>query len=274
MFLLTSTLLPFILRVRGDGTCLSLGLVERPGSYQGGELPRHFLQRSFNMSELSIFIDESGDFGAYEHHAPFYIVTLVFHNQSSDISGNINHLNQKIRNYSLPDYTIHTAPLIRREDEFFDLKIVDRKRIFNAIYNFARTSDISYHSILVEKKHCVEDVDLVIKLTKLLSSFLKENIGSFIQYNRIICYYDYGQRELSHILVSVFNSVLSHVEFKKASPAKYKLSQAADLFCTMELLSAKAERKILTKSELKFFTSARSLAKSYLIALKEKRFKR
>lgn len=38
------------------------------------------------MSELSVFIDESGDFGSYEHHAPYYIITLVFHNQSSDIS--------------------------------------------------------------------------------------------------------------------------------------------------------------------------------------------
>ncbi len=34
------------------------------------------------MSELSVFIDESGDFGPYEHHAPYYIITLVFHDQS------------------------------------------------------------------------------------------------------------------------------------------------------------------------------------------------
>lgn len=29
------------------------------------------------MSRLSVFIDESGDFGSYEHHAPYYIITLV-----------------------------------------------------------------------------------------------------------------------------------------------------------------------------------------------------
>lgn len=28
--------------------------------------------------ELSIFIDESGDFGEYDHHSPFYIITMVF----------------------------------------------------------------------------------------------------------------------------------------------------------------------------------------------------
>ena len=33
------------------------------------------------MRELSIFIDESGDFGEYDYHSPWYIVTMVFHNQ-------------------------------------------------------------------------------------------------------------------------------------------------------------------------------------------------
>lgn len=34
------------------------------------------------MRELSVFCDESGDFGAYDHHCPYYIVSLVFHNLS------------------------------------------------------------------------------------------------------------------------------------------------------------------------------------------------
>lgn len=29
------------------------------------------------MKELSIFIDESGDWGEYEKHCPYYIVTMV-----------------------------------------------------------------------------------------------------------------------------------------------------------------------------------------------------
>ena len=31
------------------------------------------------MKEISIFVDESGDFGEYNHISPFYIVTMVFH---------------------------------------------------------------------------------------------------------------------------------------------------------------------------------------------------
>ena len=37
------------------------------------------------MKELSIFIDESGDFGDYQEHAPYYIITMVFHDQSFSI---------------------------------------------------------------------------------------------------------------------------------------------------------------------------------------------
>lgn len=39
---------------------------------------------------LSVFIDESGDFGSYDYHAPYYLVTMVLHDQSIDISANID----------------------------------------------------------------------------------------------------------------------------------------------------------------------------------------
>jgi hypothetical protein len=35
------------------------------------------------MGELSVFIDESGDFGPYERHAPYYIITLLFQGYGS-----------------------------------------------------------------------------------------------------------------------------------------------------------------------------------------------
>ena len=53
------------------------------------------------MKTLSIFVDESGDFGEYEQHAPYYIVTMVFHDQSKDISSNINVLNNTLKQIGL-----------------------------------------------------------------------------------------------------------------------------------------------------------------------------
>lgn len=39
---------------------------------------------------LSAFLDESGDFGQYEQHSPYYLVSLVLHDQTIDISQNIS----------------------------------------------------------------------------------------------------------------------------------------------------------------------------------------
>ena len=224
------------------------------------------------MKELSIFVDESGDFGQYEPHSPYYIVTFIFHDQAINITRNIDSLNANVCRAGLPDYTIHAGPLIRRENEYRHLSFLERKRIFNFLYNFVRVTDISYHSIIVEKKHLVEDIDLNVQITKKLSSFLFEHLEKFIQYNRIIIYYDYCQMELTNILVSVFNTVLQNVEFKKISPTDYKLFQAADLFCTMELLNLKIINKTLSNSELAFFSSEKNLYKAYLRSIHKKRF--
>ena len=224
------------------------------------------------MKELSIFVDESGDFGPYEHHNPYYIVTLVFHDQSVDITANINQLSEKIRSARFSDSPVHTGPLIRKEDDYKYLPISIRKRIFNILYNFTRSVDISYYSIIVEKRQLNDDFALHVQITKQLSALLRKHLDKFIQYDRIVVYYDYGQMELTKILVSVFNAMLNSVKFMKAVPTKYRLCQAADMLCSIELLTIKAERKMLTKSELMFFKSERDLYKSYLKALHKKRF--
>lgn len=82
------------------------------------------------MSEkiLSVFIDESGDFGSYEFHAPYYIVSMVLHNQQIDINDNISDFEVRMRNMGYEQHAIHTGPLIRRESVYADSKTVKRNR--------------------------------------------------------------------------------------------------------------------------------------------------
>ena len=222
------------------------------------------------MKELSIFVDESGDFGSYAPHSPFYIIALVFHDQAENIGSNIDKLGERLSYFGLTDDTVHTGPLIRKENEYRNMPLEERKRIFNALYNFTRTSAISYRAIHVEKRQLVDAIDLHIQITKRLSDFLRDKADELLQYGRIVVYYDNGQVELTKILVSVFGTALSNVEFKKVVPANYRLFQAADLLCTLELLSLKAERKMLTKSELLFFSSGRDLHKSFTKSIHRK----
>jgi len=66
---------------------------------------------------------------------------------------------------------------------------------------------------------------------------------------------------------------LSNVSFKKIVPDEYKLQQAADMFCTLQLLALKAENNSLSMSEKNFFEGQNKLKKNYLKILKKKAFK-
>ncbi len=85
---------------------------------------------------LSVFIDESGDFGPYDFHTPFYLVAMVLHNQDIDISENIDDLENHLSNLGYKQHAIHTGPLIRRESVYANVSMEDRMRLFNALFHF------------------------------------------------------------------------------------------------------------------------------------------
>ncbi len=121
------------------------------------------------MKELSIFIDESGDFGEYDHHSPYYIITMVFHDQQEDIQPAVSKLNQELSYLNLDNLCIHTGPIIR-----------------------------------------------------------------------------------------------------KVMLSEYKLFQATDLLCTLELVRLKLENNMFSKSEKTFFGNIRDLKKNYIKPLSKK----
>ena len=84
-------------------------------------------------------------------------------------------------------------------------------------------------------------------------------------------YYDNGQNELSAILNAVFSIQFSNVEFRKAEPQRYRLLQAADFICSMELLRIKRDEKRLSKSEENFFYKPQELKKTFLKSIDKKK---
>jgi hypothetical protein len=181
-------------------------------------------------------------------------------------------LREAMNQRGLPDYTVHAGPLIRREAEYKGFPLLERKKIFDCLFHFVRMADITYHPIIVEKKQLVDEIDLNVRITKQLSAFLFSHLETFSRYDRVILYYDYGQMELTNILVTAFSTLLNNATFKKVAPSEYKLFQVADMLCSLELLSIKEENKLLSKSELAFFKSAKNLRKSYLKAIQRKIF--
>ena len=72
------------------------------------------------MKELSIFIDESGDFGETRDIRDYYLVTFVFHDQANDITENTIKLENSVKESGLDIEYIHTGPVIRKEGIFKD----------------------------------------------------------------------------------------------------------------------------------------------------------
>ena len=219
---------------------------------------------------LSIFIDESGDFGAYHCRSPFYLVTMVLHDQRLSITENIHRLETHLQNLDYPPHAIHTGPLIRRESIYLNDHIQERKRLFHALFHFSRKLDFHYLCIAVKKNECPDAATMTAKLSKALSDILQTHHSYFVQFERIIIYYDNGQTELTQILTSVFQNHHPHAEFRKVKPADYKLFQVADLICTLELLAHKSQIYSFSNSETKFFGSIRDFRKNYLKPLRKK----
>lgn len=223
--------------------------------------------------ELSIFVDESGDFGEYDFHSPFYILSLVLHDQDIDINEQLRHLEDKLTFLGWPNHCIHAGPIVRQEEDYKEFGYKERQKILMTLMSFIRHVDIKYTSLYVEKKHIDDPVIAVGKLSKQLSSIIKSHMDMFTNYDVIKVYYDNGQTEITKMLSSVFNIMLENVEFRKVYPSNYRLFQVADLVCTLTLTELKMNNKILSKSERNFFNDERTLKKNYLKPLLDKKLK-
>ena len=222
------------------------------------------------MKELSIFIDESGDFGVYDHHSPYYIITMVFHDQQEDVQPAISKLNQELSYLNLDNLCIHTGHIIRKEEIYVNMSVDERRRIFNKMVAFIRQIDIRYKCFYIEKKHMFDVVEATGKLSRQISGFIREHYENFLAFDDVKIYYDNGQVEVSKILSSVFNALLPNPIFRRVMPSEYKLFQAADLLCTLELVKLKLENNIFSKSDKTFFGNIRDLKKNYLKPLGKK----
>jgi len=86
--------------------------------------------------KLSVFIDESGDFGKLNPRNPFYYVAMVLHNQSIGITNYIKALEVRIKNLGFDFPVLHAGPLIRREEVYKNDLMETRKALFNSLFSF------------------------------------------------------------------------------------------------------------------------------------------
>ena len=212
---------------------------------------------------LSCFIDEAGDFGDFEAHSPYYIVSVIAHEQSNSIQAEIDGLERYLGGLGYPHHAIHTAPLIRREGDYQFLDMETRKKLFNLLFRFARKCPIRFFTAQVRKSECADSDILEAKITKEIKSKLEACLEYWHTFDKIIIYYDNGQKPLKRILNILFNTMFANVEVRKVSPVDYKLFQVADLICTLDHIKAKIDIGQFSNSEAEFFSSRHEFKKDY-----------
>ena len=115
---------------------------------------------------LSVFVDESGRFLYPDGDSRFYIVGMVFHDQSVDISSAVRDFDRSIYSLGLdPEaFVFHAGPLVRREKgyEFFSRN--HRGKIYNRMMTFARRIDFKWHCLCVDKKYINSTLQIVGRL--------------------------------------------------------------------------------------------------------------
>lgn len=234
-----------------------------------------------SISELSIFIDESGDLGLpAQPHSPWYILSLVLHDQSDDISPQLQRIHHALTSRGLAaDHAVHTGPLIRREKDYLRLDMRDRRSIFRVLYDFVTKCAITHYSLVFNKQQ-YDNTDLLLgRMARELGALVSDNYSYFLAWDRVVIYYDSGQKEIKDLVNAVFNAHLENVEVRKVAPSNYSLFQAADMCCTFALLRKKINTPgvTLSASERDFFatdraSAERALKKNYFKALDRKLF--
>lgn len=227
------------------------------------------------MSEktLSVFVDESGNFGLPDRVSRYYVVGLVFHDQRSSVDSAVADLDLALRDLHLPHHVFHAGPLVRREKgyEFMDGRL--RRRIFSTMMAFARKIDFKYFCLSVDKNYVSSREQIFERLERQFTSFLDRHSDELAAFDVLKVYYDCGQSDVTRLLHRAVSSRLGpRVAFAQGvEPRRYKLFQLADLICSLRLLEMKLESgEHLTESETRFFGGVRDLKRNVLKKIKIK----
>ena len=151
-----------------------------PPTWRGDPAPLFFGEAAYIMADriLSCFIDEAGDFGEYEPHSPYYIVSLVTHDQSESIQSEISSLDSYLSSLGFSNHALHTGPLIRRESTYIGMNMEDRKKLFNLLFRFTRKIPIKFFTALVKKLEC-SNSDICFNFCYIIPNNLKRHMITF-----------------------------------------------------------------------------------------------
>ena len=204
------------------------------------------------MREPGVFVDESGGDGPSDRHCP---LTAVMHDQSESIADPIEPYEGALRAKGLPDTPFHASPPMSGKDMYSGLDPGTRKALLGSLRVFFRHAPVRCRTFAYATKQFASLERLAGTMRRDLVNFLFDNLAELQGYDAVKVYYDNGQRSIAESLHLAIEHALSRDAFvyRSAQPSEYRLSQAADCICTMELAAIKFAEHATTATDEKFF---------------------
>ena len=221
------------------------------------------------MLEASLFVDESGESGT---QSKYYLLTLVLHEQSDDISQIIDLYESDLRAKGLPNIPLHTSPLMYSKDDYAGMDIQSRKRLLQSFFTMLQHMPIKYHTFSYKKSELRNGAALEAKMKRDVVNFIFDNLDYLQKFDKVKVYYDDGQQVVTKALHDAIEYALSTeaVMYKDGSPKDYRLAQAADLICTLELAALRFEANQTAKTYDRFFGTYGYFKKNWLKKIRKK----
>lgn len=231
-----------------------------------GKSPGDFfiqLWRDDVAKELSIFVDESGDRGGKSR---YYLIALVFHDQADEVAEQVAEYERRLAECGLPDIPFHSEPLLNGHKDYEDLDVETRKRLLVSFSALVRRLPISYAAFAYRRSEFMDPEKLSARMKRDISALLFDSLERFQSFDEVKVYYDNGQDIVKRALDQSIGFALSRgaVTERKTSMRDYRIEQAADYLCTMELAAVKYGAHEDGETYNKFFGTPRDFKKNWL----------
>lgn len=223
------------------------------------------------MRELSVFADESGADG---FDSSFYLLTLVLHDQDCPLARSVSPYVRALHDKGLSDIPFHMSPLLNGHDQYASLDPAARASLLSSFALLFHYLPISYKTFSYRKRDFASTARLSERMRRDLVNFLFDDLPFFQQYDLIKIYYDNGQHVVTQAMHDAFDYALARrsVVYRDAAPLEYRLSQAADYACGIELTALKYVAHEETPTDRRFFGSWRTFKKNVLKSVRKKAF--
>ena len=215
------------------------GYLQVPGAYP----PAFILSRGFLLGrDLSIFVDESGDRGG---KARYYLLTLVIHDQADSISDKVARYEESLLRSDLPNIPFHSEPLLNGHGPYRGMSLEQRKKMLYSFNVLVQRLPIKYATFAYRRSEFDDLAKLTARMKRDISGLLFDHLDFFQAFDDVKVYYDNGQNIVKRALDQSFGFALSKgvLERRKTSMTDYRLEQAADYLCTIELAAIKYAAK-------------------------------